>query len=105
MGNLLEHGTDLTSFLRNYFSEFWNIPKVTELEVNRDVITQITPEIFCTLSCTVYCKTSCFVVLFPFYCLPDGGGAVVGITEVAVSARDDGAENKAINGHRGQKYF
>ena len=38
MGNLLEHGTDLTSLLRNYFSEFWNIPKVTELEVNRDVI-------------------------------------------------------------------
>lgn len=68
-------------------------------------MTQITPEIFCTLSCTVYCKTSCFVVLFPFYCLPDGGGAVVGITEVAVSARDDGAENKAIHGHRGQKYF
>ena len=35
----------------------------------------------------------------------NGGGAVVGITAVAVSARDDGAENKAIHGHRGQKYF
>ena len=30
---------------------------------------------------------------------------MVGITEVAVSAGDDGAENKAISGHRGQKYF